>query len=439
MRFFQIFIVLTSLIFSNSNAAAKVLQGEISAGFAISLNDEKVIFNKDELTLLNPASTLKAVTALISLENLSEDFSFSTKLYTDSAKENLFLEFDGNPYLTFSELKDLFGSLEKKEYKKLHIIYDEDSNESYSNGANIEDMKFCFLAPSSQVSINQNCEIFNLIESTSSYSPAKTQHAVKLAEEFSILDEKSKEQSELDLRYLGGNQYKLIGKSKKSDLPKKLNIAVQDQKKFLLDSLEIIKQEQNIVIHGHKFIKSIPNGVLLINQANSPVVKDMIKVMMKKSDNHVADALFKKLANTYSFKKAAQYFETELYRINKNLTFKIVDGSGISVHNLISAKAITLILKHGFSKSKKSDDFLEVFPSSEDSESKFNSYEISGATLHAKTGSLESTSTLVGLVNGDKSGKIVFASFVNNSILTKAENRAKNKDFVKKLLQSDDK
>lgn len=437
MRFFQIFIVFTCFFICDCYASSKeISEGEVSSSMAYSLQESKVLYSKNELTLLNPASTLKAVTALVALEKLGSDFVFSTKLYSDQSDENLYLELDGNPYLEFSDLKQLFSHLEKKDYKHLYIVYNDDEDEFYSNGSNIEDTKFCFLAPSSQISLNQNCEVFNLIESTSSYSASKADFSVKLVENFSLLDEKSKEDSELDLKYLGGNEYKLIGNSKKSDLPKKLNIAVQDPKKFLLKALVQIEKEMGVSLKEKKFINKTPTKLRLISQSNSPVLVDMLKVMMKKSDNHIADAIFKKISGYYSFKKAAKVFDAEISKINKSIKFKFVDGSGISVHNLVSAKAMVEILKYGFSKDKLKEDFLSVFPSSTDDKTKFSKYVLDDLKLHAKTGSLESTTTLVGLINGEEKGAIVFATFINNSLEAKPKNRDKNAKFVNDIILS---
>ena len=436
MQFFLIILLTTLIIINPSYAKLEVAEGEIAASFALKLGENKALYRKNENLSLNPASTLKAVTALIALKNLNHDFKFSTKLYRDVDKDNIYLEFDGNPYFNYSDLLDLFTSIEKREYKNLYVVYNEDENEHYSNGVNVEDTKFCFLAPSSQISINQNCEIFNLIESTSSYSPTKTQHSVKLIEDFSIIEDNSKEVSELDLKYLGANQYKLIGKSKKADLPKRLNIAVQDPKKFLLDSINRIEEERGIVFIGHKFIKKLPSSLKLISESNSPVLKDMLKFMMKKSDNHIADAFFKKISNTNSFKKAAKNFENEIYKIDKNIKFKIVDGSGVSVHNLISAKSMVSILNHGFFNSKIGDSYLEVFPSTQDSESNLAKYELEGRILHAKTGSLESSATLVGLISSANEDRIVFATFINNSLESTPLIRKKNAKILLEMIHS---
>lgn len=434
MRFFLTIALIFS--FASLSSYAKEGFGEISSGFAVSLEDNKIIHHKAEKTLLNPASTLKAVTSLIALKNLNQDFKFSTKLYSDVDKDNLYLEFDGNPYLNYPDLIDLFTSTEKREYKNLYFVYNEDENENYSNGVNIEDAKFCFLAPSSQISINQNCEIFNLIESTSSYAPTKTQHSVKLIEDFAIIDENSKELSELDLKYLGANQYKLIGKSKKSDLPKRLNIAIQDPKKFLLDSFKVIADEQKIIIKDCKFTNKIPDSLKLISEFNSPPLLDMLKFMMRKSDNHIADAIFKKMSNTYSFKKAAKFFENEILNIDENAEFKIVDGSGVSVHNLISTKLMVSILRNGLIDTNIGEHYLNVFPSNQDSDSNLAKYEINSNKLYAKTGSLESTATLVGLIDSTDNNKIIFATFINNSLNGMPENRRKNQKFITEILHS---
>ena len=432
MRFFKF---LTFFIYIFLSFCPVVFAAEISSGFAIDLENNKIAFNKQENLLLNPASTLKSVTSLIALKNLKSDFKFSTKLYVDKNNKNLYLQFDGNPFLEYSDLVGLFESIKKSEYQNISIIYDEDNNEHYANGVNLEDAKFCFLAPSSQISIHKNCEVFTVIESNSSYLANKASHSVKLIEAFSLLEDSSKEESYLELKYLGANQYKLIGKSTKSQLPKKLSVAIQDPKKFLLDSLNQIELELEISIKKREFANNLPSNLSLVSEYNSPELKDMLKHLMKKSDNHVTDAIFKVLTNSYSFKKSAKFVEREINSIDKSLEFKIVDGSGVSVHNLISTKSMVSILKYGFKNEKLCSDFASIFMSNNDDSAYLKSLSIDDVELLAKTGSLESTATLVGQVSKG-SGKTVFAIFVNNSLGASTHIRKKNTNYLKDIVNS---
>ena len=73
--------------------------------------------------------------------------------------------------------------------------------------------------------------------------------------------------------------------------------------------------------------------------------------------------------------------------------------------------------------------------SNNDDSAYLKSLSIDDVELLAKTGSLESTATLVGQVSKG-SGKTVFAIFVNNSLGASTHIRKKNTNYLKDIVNS---
>ncbi len=146
------------------------------------------------------------------------------------------------------------------------------------------------------------------------------------------------------------------------------------------------------------------NAKLLVE--SSIELRELLQIINKHSDNFYAECLFKTLGSAYSGQQGNSFFSTQaiLNYIEDNNIYstgtKIVDGSGISRFDQVTAGALVGLLEKVYFNIKQFDDF-------------FNSLSIAGVdgTLHkrmigtpaennfrGKTGTLNGISSLAGYV-----------------------------------------
>ena len=113
-----VFFVSVSSVVSPSRlyaGADSKLSKKIGANDAVLLADPtgKVLFSKNAGKKLVPASTLKIFTALFSLETLGPDFRFQTEFYLDKAS-NLIIKGYGDPLIVSEVVEEIAETLKEK-------------------------------------------------------------------------------------------------------------------------------------------------------------------------------------------------------------------------------------------------------------------------------------------------------------------------------------
>ena len=128
----KILLTLIVMMLCSLNTHAKSEQKEFAEiivdsgirkeAIAISFRDAKngsVVYALNCKILMNPASVQKALTMPAAAQTLGKDFKFSTELYTKD-NESYLIKLSGDPYLKYSDLKDL-TKLVKRTTQNIYI------------------------------------------------------------------------------------------------------------------------------------------------------------------------------------------------------------------------------------------------------------------------------------------------------------------------------
>lgn len=326
------------------------------------LSTNTLLYSQQADTLFIPASTQKVLTAVTAMASLGSDFRYVTELWSDAPIRqghiagSVYLRFSGDPTLTQDDLKALFAHLQKQGIKSVegHLYLIGDKQEQLqAPGWVWDDLGICFAAPVSSYIINQNCVYGQFAPSSAKYASEVKLRAssfgVKVTSDAIFSPQAGHDFCQLDLVRLGQNQYHLRGCYPGSEaIP--LAIAISDPEKFAMDTLTATLKGEISLSGKVKIGNAIPTKAKLIASHSSAPLPELLKTMLLKSDNLIADSLFKRVGQEYykaqgSFTNGAAAMRHILTELGVDLTnANIVDGSGLSRYNLLSAKQLADVL-----------------------------------------------------------------------------------------------
>jgi serine-type D-Ala-D-Ala carboxypeptidase/endopeptidase (penicillin-binding protein 4) len=155
----------------------------------------------------------------------------------------------------------------------------------------------------------------------------------------------------------------------------------------------------------------------------SPLLSDLVMETNQNSNNLYAEALLRAMAlqpkkpDQTTVNAALEVLKTTLTQLGVNSTgYVIVDGSGLSRHNLISPEALVQVLQ-GMAKTPAASVYRASLPIAGKSgtlKTRFQNTPAEGI-VQAKTGTVTGVVSLSGYVNSSKYEPLVFSIIVNQS------------------------
>ncbi|GKX52965.1 serine-type D-Ala-D-Ala carboxypeptidase [Budvicia aquatica] len=387
-----------------------------------------------------PASTQKVVTALAALLQLGPDYRFTTTMESSAGISNgvlngdLVVRFSGDPTLKRQQIRNMVQSLKQQGLQKVSgsLVIDTSIFASHDKapGWSWNDMTQCFSAPPSAAIVDKNCFTIALQTSKQDGGIATPQVAPYYPVQV-ISNVRSYPRNSPDARYCefdvtaGENQkYTLTGCLTQQEKPISLAFAIQDGAGYAAQIVKSEFQQAGIQIgNAIRFQTSKTTPEKIIAQTQSDTLHNLLKVMLKESDNMIADTVFRTLGNK-------QYGVPGTWRTGANAVRStlrnqagidigntvIADGSGLSRHNLIAADTMMQILQY-IAKNDAQLDFISMLPvSGQDgtlrSRSGFKDAGLDGKVL-AKTGALQGVYNLAGFITTASGEKMAFVQYLS--------------------------
>ena len=351
---------------SNSRDTAN-LPMILSYSFRGSKGEEFIAFNSN-LPLL-PASNMKIITGYAAYLLLGKNYKLSTGFVRDD--DTLVVSGGPTSFLFSSMLKivldnfDYYVPIKNRKIKKVRFINPSIDNVQINPYWIYGDSRFSYQSKITNFSINENCT--KRVHSTRNINPEEIH---KMEREFR---------------------------------------PVKDPKQYILKEILFPSNENSVT--------SLPSSVSL--DYNNHVMKfslvDLIQHMEYESCNFSAEVLFKLLSSHGSDSKGSWSKSAIVVRnfiasiLGKESSFSIVDGSGLSRHNLLSTSLLSGIIHSVVAKGD--NNFLECLPSPGKGTliSRLERYK--DEHILAKTGSLGGVACLSGYI---KSRELSFSIIVNN-------------------------
>ena len=403
---------------------------------AVDLSDGKTIASFNEKMAVIPASNMKIVTTATALDTLGDNFRFQTVLtyegtINDSVLDgNLYIKGSGDPTLG-SEfmigdkegfLRDCLTALRKVGIKGINgdiIVLDQlFGYEGVSPTWLLEDLNSYYAPGVYGISIFDNTYRIYL----QSYKPGTRVKIRSISPEIPGL----KFTNELKASRSRGDESRIDGLF--SSLEKRLygtipanrtnyiiKGTIPDPGLFLADYLYKFLEKNDIKIKGKattfRLVQKLPENDQVITIIQSPRLPAIVRETNVESNNHYAEHLYHKLLTLDSL-NISDYWER---RGLDGSSLFMVDGSGLSPTNAVTADFLTGILTYMYEKTGTMGSFYQSLPiaGKEGTVASFLKKTPLAGKVRLKSGSISHVQSYSGYVE-DGNNHYVFSLIVNN-------------------------
>jgi len=455
-----------------TEASSLLPKGTQLSYLVVNPDNNHVIAQSHQTTLRTPASIQKLLTATAATLYLGKDFRYRTiiegqkeKIKQHQYNGDLYFHFVGDPTLLRSDIHAMLMELKSLGIQQItgRVFINQSHFNGYqwSDGQPWNDLGVCYTSPANAIIVNKNCVQGNLSVSTEDPHKARLfipdYEPISLSSDVSVVTKAQRDEQFCALEVTRGshNQYHLWGCMVPRDRAFPLAFSVNDPFSYVksiitseLSSLGI-KVTGKVLLDPDTQVRTIPTNEILVKHDSRPL-NELLQLMMKKSNNLIADSLFKTVGGAY-FHQAGNFRNGSL-AIKQILKAQhidlenayIADGSGLSRHNLMSAELFMSVLNFVY-KNDKQLNLLSTLPISGIDGTLKNYRGLRKADLKgkviAKTGSMKGVSNLLGLVKTPKGDRlfVIMLNGYNLEGLVKENGEPKNKyafltRFIKQVI-----
>jgi len=395
-------------------------------------------FHSQQMAL--PASTQKVITALAALLQLGPDYRFTTTLEgygpvkNGILQGNLVARFGGDPTLTRQQLRNMVAELRKQGIRQISgdLIIDTSVFASHDKapGWPWNDLTECFSAPPGAAIVDRNCFSVSLYSAPKpgdiAFIRVASYYPVQMFSQVRTLAKGSPDAQYCELDVVPGelNRFTLTGCMPQRADPLPLAFAIQDGASYAGAILKSELQQADISINGTLLRQTNPTAAgTVLAQTYSIPLHDLLRVMLKKSDNMIADTVFRtigherfKVPGTWrAGSDAVRQILRQQAGIDLGNTIQ-VDGSGLSRHDLLSPATMMQVLQY-IGQHDQTLNFISMLPLAG-----YDGTLMYRAGLHeagvdgkvsAKTGSLQGVYNLAGFITTASGQRMAFVQYLS--------------------------
>ena len=421
---------------------------------ALSLETGDTLYARGARDLLAPASNMKLLTTAAALRYLGPDFRYQTFLLADGPVEagrlrgDLVLYGTGDPGLSEDTGSQLFEALANSLARAGISVVEGAvlgdgtffSGPLLGEGWNPEDLNDWFTAPSSGLTLNENMVTLRVVPSATGGTPA-----------IHTIPEGADVPMRVTARTGGGGGRVTI---RRNDPTQPITIdgaiaprgrevwrqmTVPDPAQYAASVLETVLEARGIRVIGGARTVAGPSasrvtgrslwapgvaaahrGPRVLARHESPPLLDYLKIVNKKSHNLFAEITLKTIgrvvAGDGSFAGGSAVVRSFLANEVKADTagLRMLDGSGLSSLNRISAATFVDVLRH-MARTDLWTLYWETLPEAGNPRELRRMYQTPAAgNLRAKTGTIEHVSALSGVVRSANGERILFSIIAND-------------------------
>ncbi|MBA2652359.1 MAG: D-alanyl-D-alanine carboxypeptidase/D-alanyl-D-alanine-endopeptidase [Tatlockia sp.] len=399
-------------------------------------NTGKVLYKKEADRYFMPASNQKLFTAFAALQFLGPDFRYKTQLFADykkikkdSLKDNIYLQFSGDPTLTVDKFESLIKSLSEAGVQQIKgkVIIDDSAFDqmTMSPGTSWEDQDFCWGSPISSLIINHNCVAATLMPDEKAGQPAKLElpvypQSMNFVNQV-LTGEATEKNCQVKTKRSDVSTYTISGCIKVGSKPQAIEMAIKNPRDNVLSLLQYSLKKNQIKVSGGFEFKKFEAFPKPFARHDSPPLKELVSTMLKESDNTIANSLFKTMGAIHSHEAGSFINGNNAVReiLTQSLPFSfpktiLIDGSGLSRYNFLTPEQIVRLLQKIYQSPNASDFIASLAIAGVDGTLKdWLKDPIILGKVFAKTGSETAITSLSGFLETKHKQLLIFSIMIN--------------------------
>lgn len=403
----------------SNSALIAVSFKEISTG--------KKVFEYNSNTPMNPASIQKVVTLLPSMSVLGSDYEFKTQLYKNK-DNNLYIKLGADPYFTSADLKGMIRALNNLKIYSTKAFYIDDSildGNEWGDGWQWDDDLNPSMPKFGAYNMDKNLLTVNICPTTPG-APAEITTDIFYPTAF-INNVVTGGNTDIKLDRKNYISPDVIDANGVVSRDVTIQIPVNYPRRYFILRLEAMLRNQKIAYYGDFNRLKLPKDTTLLAESkHSLLIAE--EDILKRSNNMVAETVFKVAGGKFAKETGSNASAIDMFNdYYKKLgistdNIKVVDASGVSKNNLLTADFVTEVLL----KTSKARNFNEfeshlAMPTEGTLSDRMLYFKDS---LRAKTGTLTNISSITGYLTTKSGKKYAFCIMVNDSKSKSADKKA---------------
>lgn len=414
------------------------LAHSITGVLVVSRRDGRTLYEHNADLMLIPASNQKLLTSAAALHRLGAGFRFTTRLWLHGEIDpqgvlhgDLILQGGGDPTLLLKDIESMAEAVEKAGVRRIegYLLYDESAFDGVRRGWDWawDDEPYyyspcvsaicvernavtVFVSPGERVGAPPRIRLFPptdylLVRNEATTSAAGTPSTVYVTREHARNIAIVRGQIPLDARPDSARQA----------------LSVEEPPRYAMWLLREAMERRGITTRYRTALPDrVPEGARLIHTHTSPPLSEILPLLNKPSDNLIAECLMRTLGAVVYREGSAAAGERVMLEFLKQAgldlsALNIVDGSGLSRRNQVSARNVVTLLRY-MASHPQAKVFIDSLPIAGVDGTLRNRMVNTPAQgrVYAKTGSLDRVSTLSGYLTTQTGEELVFALLMNN-------------------------
>ena len=439
--------LLLTLLFTTVSVSAESLNKTINSlginksALSVSIKDVKngeSLFSLNDRTPRLPASTLKLITASAAYDVLGDDYEYKTEMYK-STNNDVYLKLSGDPSLSKSDLEAILETAKSKNIVPKTFYIDDTAFDSveWGEGWQWDDELNPLMPKFSVYNIDKN---LLKIEAATTVQAAPAQLSVKPFYPMSFINQvKSdiKGNNQLSIKRnetIAPNMFEVSGSISRANY---ITIPALNQKLFFRLRLEEAISKKKFEYYGQFKSEKLPKENVYYVDGVSHKFVELLPSILKSSNNLIAETVFKtagaKWANSQgTAENSLAMLDDYIQNIGLSANdVKIVDGSGVSKNNIMTADFMTDFLIYK-AKQENFEDFCNMLPTPGEGTLK-NRMLYFKENLRAKTGTLSEASAIAGYLTTKRGRLVVFDIMINDANTSAADKKNVEEQILRNI------
>ena len=428
------------------------LRGASVGAFVARADDGQVLFDRGGETMLIPASNLKILTGLAALSAFGPSHRFTTRLSTDAPPDAagavgaLAVRAGGDPALTSEEWWRLAADLRDRGVRHVRgdlILDDTYFDQQRWNPAWDAVSTRAFHAPVGALTANYGS--FGVVVHPPAHPGAAAQIAIDPPIAFfDVVDRLKPGGGPLAItREADGSRDRVIvsGAPPTGGDGEPIFRSVSDPVRYAAAVLRMQLAAVGIAVDGHDRIGPVPPGFVELLSFEGKPLAEIMRLMMKFSNNDIAEMLLKDVGAEQS--GAPGSWPGGVAAVRERLValgiapsgFAMVDGSGLSHSNRVTPRTLATALRIARASFALGPEFVAALPIAGRDGTLGHRGVGAVDLIRAKTGLLDGAAALSGLAQARDGTPLAFSIIVNGYTRGDADARAGIDRFAAALVE----